>query len=698
MNEPSAGAAHRTALDAIADAVVPGDDAHPSATRSGSAAYLATLVRERPDWSPRIDAAVRAVESQGAGAPLADLAAAELTPLVDAAAAQDADAAWLVRLVAAGYYAAGGGGMAASDAWAQVDWEPGPPGGWPDPLPAPPVPPEAFASPADLAPRYDVVVVGSGAGGGVAAYVLAAAGRRVLVVEAGEAPSASAIAHDHLRNPRIGLGFASLADLPSAGRPRTLERSGDVMTLLPHDAGWGNNASTFGGGTRVYGAQAWRFCPEDLAMASTYGVPDGSALADWPLTYDDLEPYYTRVEWELGVSGVAGDPWIRERSRPYPMPPLSDTRSAAVLAAGARALGWGTLAVPLLANSVPYAGRSACLRCAQCVGFACPVEARAGTHNTVLPRALATGRTTLLAGTAVERLVTNGAGAVVGVALVGADDDGAVWRREVAAGEVVLAAGATETARLLLASTSDVEPDGVGNGADQVGRHLQGHVYAGALGVFDDEVVDLVGPGPAIATTDFRHGNAGFVGGGMIANEFVPTPATTYTHLVDAGLLPATGPRAARGMRELFRRVQRVVGPVQEVTSASSRVRLDPDVRDRFGNAVVRLAGTVHDEDRRMHDELTARAAAWLEASGAAAVVPNRPMRAGGGPSTGQHQAGTCRMGDDPARSVVDPTGRVWGHANVRVVDASTHVTNGGVNPVLTVLANAWRVSEDMAS
>ncbi|NAZ77856.1 GMC family oxidoreductase, partial [Kineococcus sp. T13] len=279
------------------------------------------------------------------------------------------------------------------------------------------------------------------------------------------------------------------------------------------------------------------------------------------------------------------------------------------------------------------------------------------------------------------------------------------WRRTVSCAEVVLAAGAVETARLLLASAHPGEPHGLGNDRDQVGRHLQGHLYGGATAVFDDhdpdEVVDLLGPGPAVATCDLRHGNPGVVGGGMLANEFVPTPAHAFRWLADGGFVPPHGPGAAAGVRALARRLVRVVGPVQEVTGADSRVRLDPRATDRHGDAVAMLSGGVHAEDRRGQEFLSAQAERWLRAAGASRVhrVPPLPASAGSaGPSGGQHQAGTCRMGTDPARSVVDPFGRLWGHEEVRVVDASVHVTNGGVNPVLTVHALALRTVEHLVT
>ena len=147
-------------------------------------------------------------------------------------------------------------------------------------------------------------------------------------------------------------------------------------------------------------------------------------------------------------------------------------------------------------------------------------------------------------------------------------------------------------------------------------------------------------------------------------------------------------------MRDLLRRSLRVMGPIQEVTSADSRVRLDPAVRDGYGVPVPRLSGAVHACDRQAQAMIAEQAVEWLAAAGATRTAAMAGT--GSGPSAGQHQAGTCRMGSDPRTSVVDPWCRVWGHDNVRVVDASVHVTNGGVNPVLTVFANAYRVLDQM--
>src|SRR3954470_23886721 len=167
---------------------------------------------------------------------------------------------------------------------------------------------------------YDTIIIGTGAAGGIVAGVLAEAGQRILLLERGPALSFSDIGRDHLRNQRLSV-YGHNAGPELEGNPRVfVDPKGDVRKVLPYELNYHNNAACLGGGTRVYGAQAWRFMPTDFRMASTYGVPAGSSLADWPIGYDDLAPYYERAEWEIGVAGnSAAAARYHRRERGYPM-------------------------------------------------------------------------------------------------------------------------------------------------------------------------------------------------------------------------------------------------------------------------------------------------------------------------------------------------------------------------------------------
>jgi choline dehydrogenase-like flavoprotein len=555
-----------------------------------------------------------------------------------------------------------------SGAWAELGYQPFPlgvPGQTPEVEPPPERPLDALDS------YYDFVVVGSGAGGGIAAYVLASAGARVLVVERGRWLGRSDIPIDHVRNHRVFFG----GDMTSPpGHPRAVLEDGGEARVEVDDMRYQHNAITAGGGTRVFGAQAWRFHPNDFRMASVYGVPEGSALADWPIGYDDLEPYYDRVEWELGVCGAPhnSDP---PRRRGYPMPPFEKGAWGERLSTAANHLGWETGAVPLLINSVPYQGRSACVRCGFCVGFPCPVEAKNGTYSTVLPKASDLGAHTIFSAQ-VTRVSDRGEVEVTS----------AKGTRTIFGGKLVLAGGAVETARLLLLS-------GLGN--DWVGDCLQGHTYVFAGGTFDEVVTDCLGPGPSISTRMYSHGNERVVGGGMLADDFVKIPVMFYL----MGLAPdidRNDPDIKTIMVENYLKTGQVMGPVQEVPTRRARVRLAATVSDASGMKVARLEGEQHPEDLRTAAFMADRAEEWIRASGASRTWQlslSRPRL-----SASQHQAGTARMSDQPRHGATDPFGHVWGCERVIVADSSVHVTNGGVNPVLTIMALAWRIAEHAAA
>jgi choline dehydrogenase-like flavoprotein len=195
------------------------------------------------------------------------------------------------------------------------------------------------------------------------------------------------------------------------------------------------------------------------------------------------------------------------------------------------------------------------------------------------------------------------------------------------------------------------------------------------------------GPGVSIATCQFNHGNPGVIGGGMLANEFIRIPAMFWRTNLPPDL-PKWGLVNKHYMRENYTRFVRLASPVQEIPSPDCRVCVDPAVRDKYGIPVARLSGASHAETVRTADFIRAKAVQWLKASGAIRVWS---YPSGMHMTAGQHQAGTCRMGNDPHTSVTDSWGRVHGHDNLYVVDASLHVTNGGFNPVLTIMALAFR-------
>lgn len=523
---------------------------------------------------------------------------------------------------------------------------------------------------------FDFLIIGSGAGGGTVAGSLAKSGAKVLIVERGPDPDFSGIGRDHLRNQRLSRYGCNAG--PDS--PHVREDGATGRIVLPHDPAYHANAAVLGGGTRVYGAQAWRFHPLDFKMASTYGVPAGSSLADWPIDYEEMAPWYTQAEQTIGVCGDASTDTHLPAPRPaYPMPPLPVGVQGIAMRRAAKDLGWTVTTVPLAINSIERDGRPACIGCQHCVGFACPVDAKNGARNTLVAQGLASGNLTIRTGVSALRL-HHSFGTVTGVDI--AHPKGT---ETVSAHHVIVCAGAIETARLLLSS---------GIGGDMVGRNLQGHVYTGAIGLLQEAVRDGTGPGVSTATCRWNHGNDGVIGGGMLADEFVPLPIVAWKRCTPPELA-RHGIAAKRWMIDNYRRLIEIKGPVQDIPSPNARVTLSTH-RDLHGMPIVKLDGATHTETIRSARFLHRKARVWLSACGATAMwgeAPVRPFLSGG-----QHQAGTCRMGDSPKDSVVDRNQRVHGFENLHIGDTSVHVTNGGFNPVLTVFALSLRLAHHLAS
>jgi len=307
----------------------------------------------------------------------------------------------------------------------------------------------------------------------------------------------------------------------------------------------------------------------------------------------------------------------------------------------------------------------------------------------MIPRALATGLCTLQTGAIVNSIETDTHGTVTGVSYIVQAPHGTEVKKATAK-IVVVSAGAIESARLLLNSRSSHHPNGLGNENDQVGRNLQGHLYPRAYGLMREKVFTGIGPGVTIATTQFNHGNPDLIGGGMLADDFIKPPIDFWYDSLPPDL-PRWGLANKQFMRDNYTRVLHVRGPVQDISSPKARVTIDHDVLDRWAIPVARLSGTTHPETVRAAEFMQRRGEEWLRASGCEKVWSYSPGLVLSG---GQHQAGTCRMGNDPKTSVTDKWGRVHSHDNLFVIDGSLHVTNGGFNPVLTIMALAFRSAD----
>jgi choline dehydrogenase-like flavoprotein len=325
-----------------------------------------------------------------------------------------------------------------------------------------------------------------------------------------------------------------------------------------------------------------------------------------------------------------------------------------------------------------------------CNGSPCPVNAKCGTHNTVIPVALATGNCELRTHSVVSEVIVNEHGKIIGVYYFDKENR----KREQLADIVVVSASAIESARLLLNSKSKLFPKGIGNENGWVGKNLQGHAYPKAFGIFSEDVYDDFGPGSSVGICDFNHHNPGIVGGGYLTNSFFIRPYS-FADIRPPGA-KLWGKEHKDFQRINYRKVIKVHGPMQEIPRFDQQVEVDPDEKDFWGIPVARLLPSKIETDLEGGKFMSEKAELWLKEAGA-----NFTWRSPGtsrGVGAMSHQAGTCRMGNDPKTSVTDKYGRIHSVPNLFVSDASLHVTNGGFNPSLTILAMGFRIGGYIAS
>jgi choline dehydrogenase-like flavoprotein len=537
--------------------------------------------------------------------------------------------------------------------------------------------------------EFDVCVIGTGAGGGVMIDQLTAAGLRVVALERGPELSLADFDDDELRNVIRDQVFSR--DQLETFRP-------DVKT--PAETGrFSQIAHCVGGTLTHWAAWSWRFRPDEFKVLSTEGPVAGASLADWPIDYDELEPFYDKAEWDFGVSGTAGaNPFAAPRKRGFPNPAHPERVSAQRFAKGARASGYTPFPVPVAINSQPYGERPRCMYGGACRSYGCPIHAKATTFSVSLPRARATGRLDLRPDAMACELPMQD-GRVTGARYL----DRAGKTHEVRAQHVVVSAGTIGTPHLLLLSSSSAFPHGLANGSGLVGRNFSFHHHPAAVGVFDEDLRGYTGY-EAFAAFDDLHPSdpkRGFIRGGVVAelNTFTHQPIA-YALVLDPALRGAgrSWGAALKERMRAFPRTLTVAGICEELPMADNRVDLDPAGKDRFGLPVPRFTKRQHPNDLAMYRWYEKRLAELVQAAGA------KEVHAGGIPGVAidertpqkgnAHNHGTCRMGDDPSKSVVDRWCRSHEVPNLWVVDGSVMPTNGGYNPTLTILANAYRVAD----
>jgi choline dehydrogenase-like flavoprotein len=536
---------------------------------------------------------------------------------------------------------------------------------------------------------HDAVILGSGAGGGPLAARLAAAGWKVLVLEKGPLYRREDYSFDEVTATRRDFFVPSLSS-----EPHLLVPAGESQprpTLL----GWIGNSA--GGGTVRMGGFFYRFHPDDFRMASLHGPYE--ALADWPYDYDELEPYYSRVEWEIGVSGAAGsNPFEGRRSAPYPLPALDSHPLSGWLEQACRRLGWHPFPTPRAILSRPYLGRPACSYCALCAGFGCPTGARSSVQETYLASALATGNCELRTGAMVREITVGRSGKATGCVYL----DGEGGEHAVRARVVCVCCSAVETARLLLLSKSAGFPDGLANGSGLVGRNLQFHGFSNGRARFryqNHPDKPLRHPHPFLDCSIADHyflppAVSDLPKGGLIRFGFpAASPIAAALRAAEEGQGLLWGGRLKQRLQEYFHEVRTVDLEVFHDFIPNDRtfVELDPQVKDRWSLPVARIHLDVPEHHRAAGRWLVQRGLECLAEMGADEVQEEEI-----GETAPYLVHGTCRAGKDPARSVLDEHCRAHEVPNLYVVDGSFMPTSAAASPTLTILANSLRTAEHL--
>ena len=527
----------------------------------------------------------------------------------------------------------------------------------------------------------DFVIVGSGAAGGIIAKELATAGFSVVVLEQGPRLTEAQFEHDEFGAFMQGRLANNMATQPQTFRATANDRAEKAWTLVYGRLVGGSNAH--------FTANFWRLRPRDFNEASVLGGVPGTGLVDWPITYDELEPYYTKAEWELGVSGVPG-PFDPPRSRPYPMPPLPVKSSGVLLERGALALGLHPQPSPMAINSQTYNGRPACQHCGFCMFFMCEYRSKSTSMVTMLPLAEATGRCEIRSESYVAHVETGPDGRATGVTYFDARKQ--LQRQRARA--VVLCANGAETPRLLLNSSSSRFPNGLANSSGVVGKHLMFNTYFGVNAQFEHPLNEYKSVQNTRIVHDFYDTDPrrGFYGGGGIDGRFGKYPITFALGGLPPGS-PTWGESFARSLAEQYSRTMFFGAHGTSLPLESNSVALDPSLKDAWGLPCMRVTYTDHPDDLKCGAFLTSQALQIAQAAGALKTWPE-PIR----PQTqAVHLLGTCRMGNDPHRSVIDRYHRTHDVRNLFICDGSSMVTSGRGQPTETISALAFRAGELIA-
>ncbi len=539
----------------------------------------------------------------------------------------------------------------------------------------------------------DVCIIGSGAGGAPMALQLGRAGFKVALLEKGAHYQKEDFVHDEILNSRRNFFMPLPWDEPH------LVRQGPNGKYSRTNAAW--TANCVGGGTVHMSGYFYRLKPIDFRMRSELGPVAGANVADWPIRYEDLAPFYDIAEEELGVSGAAvAHPFAEPRSRPYPLPPLDAHPICKQLDIACRKLGYHPLPTARGIISRAYRDRAACAYCALCGSYGCEVDAKSGTNSSLIPAALATGNVDLRPRSMARSIEVDADGHAKSVVYL--DAQGVV--REQPAKIIVVSCTAVESARLLLNSTSSKFPNGLANNNGLVGRNLMFSSFGESRATFRISKrkeswpwLDDRAPFVQRSLQDFYlmpDGRHGFRKGGTLGFMWThPNPIFAAVRIAGSGSSGVFGKTLKDRLRE-YRDSKILQFEIygEFLPTAGTYVAVDSSVKDIYGIPVAAITVGRHPTDLKMTKFLVERGEGVLKA-----LHPDGLERVTTGGETTILQHGTCRFGNDPATSVLDKNCRAHEVPNLYVVDGSFMPSSGGVPTTLTIVANAFRVGHALA-
>lgn len=547
-------------------------------------------------------------------------------------------------------------------------------------------------------PRYDAVVIGSGAGGSAAAWRLCERGLRVLLLEAGPRFEPSKDYRLHLPDwERQGLparpGSQARISFADFGRLDPSERELRSWNAVSGPLVRGEARETMGpgywhvlgvgGSTLGFVGEAHRLHPEAMKMHTRFATG-----CDWPLSYADLEPYYDLCERLVGVAGPAAQ-GARWRSSPFPLPAHPLSPSARRLVAAGRSLGMAWEANSRAALPAVHDGRPACNYCGNC-SRGCPIGDKGSADVTFIRKAERSGRLTTRANSRVVRMHTARDGRIASVEYIARRAS-----HRVETPLLVLAAGAVQTPRILLANRNPDHPRGLANASGQVGRNFMETLFWSSTGFHPDLANSHVGLPSDAVCWDFNGPDAipGVVGGcrfNSAVQEIGLVGPIAYASQVVKGF----GASLKEGVRNRFGRCLTVGAMGEFLPNEASFVDLDPDERDEFGMPLPRIHSHLGPQEVRRLRFMATQARRLLKEAGATELVAEYGAW---DLFSATHVCGTCRMGESSSSSVVDAHCRSHDHPNLYITDASVFPsTGGGESPSLTIEALAVRAADGM--